>query len=242
MTLIYKILDVLFPRRCPICHEIVDKRGEIVCPECRKKPAYVKEPYCIKCGKQLKNPEKVYCSGCEGGNVPFEEGRAVFIYDDIMRKSIYRFKYNSRKEYARFYAEEMFKKYGNKIRIWNPDIIIPIPLHKSKQRTRGYNQAYLIAKELSYLTKIPVKDNILIREKRTEKQKKLGSKARRNNLKSAFKMRPNGVQYSSAMLIDDIYTTGATMMSATDALKCGGINQIYVLSLSIGVDIQEDLL
>ena len=90
-------------------------------------------------------------------------------------------------------------KYKEKIRLWNPTVIIPIPLHKSKLKKRGYNQAFLIAKELSVLTKIPVDNKILTRVKKTEKQKNLGASGRENNVKNAFKMVPNGVQYLSAI-------------------------------------------
>lgn len=228
---------MFFPRRCPVCHDIVSERGKLICSGCEGVFRYVKDPYCMKCGKQLSAPEKVYCSYCEINSIPYEEGRAVFLYDDAMRKSIYRFKYNSRMEYARFYAYEIFKKYEGKIKLWNPDVIIPIPLHKSKLRKRGFNQAFLIAKELSNLLNIPVDDKLLVRTKKTEKQKNLGVLERNDNLKNAFKIRPNRVQYLSAMLIDDIYTTGATMINASHVLKVSGISKVYCISLSIGRDV-----
>lgn len=168
--------------------------------------------------------------------MPFKEGRAVFLYDDIMRKSIYRFKYNERAEYAEFYALEIYNRYSKKIKEWNPDVIVPIPLHKSKLKKRGYNQAYLIAKKLSDLTNIPVDNSLLFRVKKTEIQKNLGANERESNLKNAFKIRSNRVQYLSAMLVDDIYTTGATFSNASEALKGGGITCIYCMSLSIGTD------
>lgn len=212
-------------------------RGKLICDACATKLQYVREPYCLKCGKQLKTAEKAICDGCSRQKIVIDEGRAVFIYDDIMRKSIYRFKYNSRKEYAKYYASEIYKVHKDTIRRWNPDIIIPIPLHKSKMKSRGFNQAYLIAKEVSNLTKIPVKDNIIYRAKRTEKQKNLGENDRRGNAKNAFKMSSDGVQYLSAMLIDDIYTTGATINSAAKTLKDGGFTKVYSMSLSIGKDL-----
>lgn len=167
----------------------------------------------------------------------FDEGRSVFIYDDVMRKSIYRFKYGGRREYAKFYAEEIVTHLSDRINKWNVDVIVPIPLYKSKQKKRGFNQAFLIAKEISNLTKIPVDENLLLRTKKTEKQKKLGAFDRDRNLKNAFKMRPDKVQYLSAMLIDDIYTTGATMNNASSVLKSGGIQHVYCISLSTGIDV-----
>lgn len=236
MNLINQIVDVIFPRCCPVCHDIVSVRGELICPQCRNLLNYVKDPYCIKCGKQMKESSDRYCSRCSKRSMEFTEGRAVFVYDDIMRKSIYRFKYGQRQEYAQFYANEIYIRYRVKIEEWNPDVIIPIPLHKSKLKKRGYNQAYLIAKQLSILTNIPVDNKLLSREKKTQIQKNLGVGERESNLKNAFKISANRVQYLSAMLIDDIYTTGATFCSASNTLKSCGITCIYCISLSIGLD------
>lgn len=237
IRLIDNLTDFIFPRRCPVCHDIVAKKGKLICDECKDVFVRVKDPFCMKCGKQLSDIDRVYCTFCEKSNIQFIEGRAVFLYDDNMRKSIYRFKYGGRMEYAKYYAYEIYNKYKEKIRLWNPTVIIPIPLHRSKLKKRGYNQAFLIAKELSVLTKIPVDNKILTRVKKTEKQKNLGVSGRENNVKNAFKMVPNGVQYLSAMLIDDIYTTGATICNASDALIAGGIENIYYISLSIGRDV-----
>lgn len=189
----------------------------------------------MKCGKPVYDDAKEYCNQCINNNRPFDEGRSVFIYDDVMRKSIYSFKYNGRQEYAKYYAKEIYDRLLDKIDAWQPDALIPIPLHKSKLKKRGYNQAFLIAKELSYLTKIPVYENYLIREKKTTVQKNLNAEERANNLKNAFKIGENKVKLSSAILIDDIYTTGATIMAATDVLKASSVEKIYFITLSTGM-------
>lgn len=187
----------------------------------------------MKCGKPvLKNEE--YCIQCEETEYPFDEGRSVFVYDDVMRKSIYRFKYNGRREYAKFYAQEIYNKYAEKIISYDADVIIPVPVHKSKLKSRGYNQANLLAKELSKLTKIPVNDDYLIRVKKTKVQKTLGAKERSANLKNAFKIRSNKVQYCSAILIDDIYTSGATLSACSDELKSRGVKNVYCLCVCTG--------
>lgn len=236
MIVLTKIIDAIYPRHCPICHDIVRDKGKSACDICKSKLIVVNDPYCMRCGKPVKYSDIVYCKYCSSSDVSFDEGRAVFVYDDIMKKSIYKFKYNGREEYARFYAESIYEKYKEKIKQWNPDVIIPIPIHKSKLRKRGYNQAYLIARELSNLTKIPVNNKLLYRAKKTEIQKNLSALDRKSNLKNAFKIHPNKVQYLSAMLIDDIYTTGATMINASMVLKDSGINNVYCISLSIGRD------
>lgn len=228
------ITDILFPRRCPVCHDIVDGIGQLICRGCKGTFQYVEEPYCMKCGKPLKDDSKEYCDQCIKVPRNFTEGRSVFIYDDNMRKSIYSFKYNGRQEYAEYYAKEIYDRLKNKINTWNADAIIPIPLHKSKQKKRGYNQAYLIAKQLSNLTNIPVYEKYLIRTKKTKVQKNLNAEDRANNLKSAFIVRQNELKLLSTILIDDIYTTGATIMEATETLKASGIENVYYITLSTG--------
>lgn len=227
-------VDMIFPRRCPVCHDIVDEKGALICGKCIGRFEYVKEPFCMKCGKPVIDDGKEYCTECEGNVRKYDEGRAVFIYDDAMRLSIYSFKYNDRQEYAKYYAKEIEAKLGKKIKSWDADVLIPIPLHKSKQISRGYNQAYLIAKELSNLIKIPVENDVLIRDRKTTVQKNLNAKDRVNNVKNAFKIKQNNVKFKSAILIDDIYTTGATVSSAAEALKACGVKKVYFISLSIG--------
>lgn len=179
---------------------------------------------------------KEFCKDCSATKRAYIQGRSVFLYDDIMRKSIYSFKYNGRQEYAKFYAGEIYSCLYEKIKSWNPQAIIPVPLHKSKLKSRGYNQAYLIAKELSTLTGIPVINNYLIRTKKTSVQKNLGADERASNIKNAFKISKNELKLSSAILIDDIYTTGATIDAATRALMDGGTKKVYFISVSIGHD------
>ena len=217
-----------------MCDEIIPGFGKGICKECKGKLTYVQEPYCMKCGKPIENEEKELCSDCERKNHNYDEGRSVFIYDEYMSRSIYRFKYNSKKEYALFYGEEISKSLGMKIKSWNPDALIPVPIHKSKLKKRGFNQAYLIAKEISKNLNIPINDKILIRKNQTKVQKNLGAKERENNLKKAFNVKKNSVKLNTVVIIDDIYTTGSTIDAISTVLKESGVKKVYFITLSIG--------
>ncbi len=149
-----------------------------------------------------------------------------------MSLSIYGFKYNGRQEYAEFYAEEIVKRYGRFIRSVKPDLIVPIPLHKKRYRKRGYNQAELIAAELSKRLGLPTDPHLLMRIKETRPQKNLSESERENNLKRAFKMRKNDVSLKTVVLIDDIYTTGSTIDSAAGCLKKNAVKGVYFIVLS----------
>lgn len=236
MKVFERILDFLFPRRCPVCHEIIVPAGADVCESCIQKLTYVKEPYCMKCGKPLVHSEREYCEDCSTNKRYFSEGRAVFLYDDVMKKSIYQFKYGGRQEYADFYAKEIEKSQGRKIKSWHADALIPIPLHKDRKKKRGYNQAALIAKQLGKSIELPVIEDLLTRERKTVPQKNLSAKERENNLKKAFKIGRNDVKLNSVILIDDIYTTGSTINAAAQCLLEAGVGKIYFLVLSIGKD------
>lgn len=228
-----KIVDLLFPLRCPVCDGIVPAGEGKACKECRKKIRYISEPRCLKCGSQLNDAAKIFCTACERTPHIFDKGIALYDYQS-MRRSIYRFKYKKRCEYAAFYAEEIYRHLKDEILSMEADAIIPIPLHKSKQKSRGYNQAELVAAQLSRLTGIPLEKNLVKRIRKTVPQKQLDVHGRQNNLKKAFIIKPNVVKLNKTILIDDIYTTGSTMDAVAKALKRHGVDTVYFITLCIG--------
>ena len=227
------VLDAVFPRICPVCNEIVSVRRSDICPECARKLSPVEEPVCRKCGKPL-DEEDTLCRDCKSGRHIYDMGCAALIYDEYMSKSIYRFKYNGKKEFARFYGRIIEKKCADRIRSWNVEAIVPVPVHKSRLRKRGYNQAQLIARELSGRLKIPVDARLVKRCAATGAQKNLSAKERQNNLKKAFKVTRNVVKLDSVLIVDDIYTTGATVDAMAAVLKNAGVRRVYYVSLCIG--------
>lgn len=233
------IEELLFPRRCPVCDEVlpvlaVRETSRFICPACRKKVERVKEPVCKKCGKPIGEERKENCADCERKKHEFVQGKAVFAYKGPIKESLYRFKYGNRREYADFYAQETLRYYEKWITDRKIQVIIPIPLHKSRQRRRGYNQAELFAKILGERMGIPVRTDLLIREKNTVPQKELSETERKNNLKNAFKITENIVQLTYILLVDDIYTTGSTLDAAAHTLRQAGGTYIYFICISSG--------
>jgi len=226
-------LDYLFPARCVVCDEISDRPGERVCSKCRTKIVYIKEPCCLKCGKQLQRGEKEYCDDCVKTVHLFAQGRALYDYGS-MADSLFRFKYKERTEYAAFYGRDLFEKKGKWLDMIRPDALIPVPIHASRMRSRGYNQAQLIARELSKHSGIPVFDHLIKRTGKTKPLKNLTLTERQNNLKRAFKICQNDVKLNTIVIVDDIYTTGSTIDSMAGVLSKEGIGQIYFLTLTIG--------
>ncbi|MBR3306948.1 MAG: ComF family protein [Lachnospiraceae bacterium] len=229
------IKDLLFPPRCAICDGLLaqEEMKLHVCSRCRKELKYVQEPYCMKCGAPLKDPGGEYCSGCEKHRHYFDRGRSLYVYGSV-RSSLYRFKYGGRKEYAEFYGRDLARCFGRQLKEWGVEAIIPIPLHPARQRRRGYNQAAAVAEVLSACTGVPLKDKLLKRSRNTGPQKKLSARERQINLKNAFNITQDVVQLGTVVVVDDIYTTGATMDEAALALKRKGIDRVYFLALATG--------
>ena len=227
------LIELLFPRRCPVCDKPVDKMGRYICTKCRKKIRYVQSPFCFKCGKSLKDERQEYCEDCKNANHIFDRGRALYEYDTV-KEAVYRFKYEGRKEYADFFGKELAGKLGGLIKDWNADAIVPVPLYKEREKERGYNQAALLARALGQELHIPVNEKFIYRKKATEAQKKLKGKERQNNLKNAFKIGQNDVKLKTIIVVDDIYTTGATMDEMARCLKNAGVSKVYCISLAVG--------
>lgn len=237
-------MHLLFPPRCPFCDRVMFSSvflpPELVCDSCRGLPEYVREPVCKKCGKPLEDERQEYCYDCARHQCAFIQGKALWVYQGEAKASIYRFKYHGRQEYAKYYAQELFRVYGDWIKRKQIDALVPIPLSKRRLRQRGFNQSELIARELSKSSGIPVYGKFLARVRDTRAQKELNDEERKINLKKAFKTASNKVQLYHILLIDDIYTTGSTMNEAAEELGRAGAKEVYCLSISIGRGYQEE--
>lgn len=227
------LLSLLYPRRCPVCDEPVRPWNALACRDCRSNLTYIKPPVCMKCGKHIGDSGQEYCSDCAAHSHLYERGRALFSYQSVSA-SIARFKYHGRREYAAFYAACMANALGSFIRGCHADAFIPVPLHRSRMRRRGYNQAEILARELSVLTGIPVCDDLIGRVRKTAPMKELSASERQNNLKKAFKILHNDVKLKTIIIIDDIYTTGSTIDAMSRELKEVGVEKIYFMTLAIG--------
>ena len=227
------ILDLLYPARCPVCHGVIRGKGK-ACTVCLKRLPYLKEPKCKKCGKEIEKEDQEYCSDCQRFRHFFDRGASVFAYDQVMRRSISMFKYHNRREYAAFYAEEMHRNCHRLITMCAPEVILPVPIHNYKRRQRGFNQAELVAKELSRILKVPVDTEYLMRVEKTTPQKELTRQQRKVNLRQAFAVRETGKYYEKVLLVDDIYTTGPTIDAISEILRENQTKIIFFLTICVG--------
>lgn len=234
MKLVNVMEDFLFPRRCPVCSRIVMPKGNLICPDCMKKLSWVRKPTCKKCGKEVISDTIEYCYDCAKHKRSFDYGLSLINYDDISSRSMAQIKYNNRREYLDFYSEAMFRKLGARIQRMKADALVPVPVHPSRMRTRGFNQAEELARRLSEKLGIPVNDTILKRSKKTAPQKSLDPSGRLKNLEQAFMAEPVPSGIRSVILVDDIYTTGSTIEACTRVLKKAGIRHVYFVTIFIG--------
>lgn len=231
--------DCLYPPRCPVCHDIVIPRGGLVCEKCQHIIIPVEEPRCRKCGKKLLNEQSEFCHDCSQNTHHYDQGLGIFSYETIVKESVMQFKYHGRQEYARFYAWSMVHYQGRQLTMWEPEVILPVPIHKNRRKKRGYNQAEELGKWLEYYSGIPMEASAVERILETTPQKQLDPKERRRNLGRAFQMNAKYLQgetlpWKRVLIVDDIYTTGSTIDAMSKILKKRGVENVYFVTICGG--------
>lgn len=228
------VLDLLYPRHCPLCNEILPYGQGVVCRDCLGQLKRIERPYCMKCGKTLEWEEDEYCQDCTRIPKSYKRGFPVFFYKDPLKGALYDFKYKNQREYGAFFADCMWGQYGEVMKQLAIDGIVPVPVHRRKKRSRGYNQAEVLAVQFGKHLKCPVYPHYLERVVDTNPQKELDDRQRMENLKNAFKIGQNKIKLNQILLVDDIYTSGATVEACTRVLLAAGAEAVYYTSVAIG--------
>lgn len=236
------IKKFVFPSRCIICDDVLpygfDLENEYLCDVCKKKLEFIKEPTCKKCGAMINREDGTYCIRCEKKmHESFEYGFGILRYNEFIKESLHRIKYNGRKEYLDFYGKCIAKIFKNRFKEIKPDYFVPVPIHKARFRERNYNQAFVLAKAISnellkFGIDIPVNDELIFRTKNTRVLNKLSNADRSDELKGAFKVEDASF-IEKVVIVDDIYTTGATINNMALALKRAGVSKVYFTVISI---------
>lgn len=228
------LIRILYPRRCPLCHEPLLLRQTLVHEECCRAIPVIREPRCKRCGKGLEHEQREYCGDCTVERHFFTRGVAVYAYQGQIKQSVHQFKFHNKREYADFYVQQMCKELRPFLEAWKPQALIPVPLHKSRKKRRGFNQAQLLAEGIGKTFGILVLPDLVVRTRATRPQKELNRKKRKNNLKNAFKIPGYDVKLKRVLVIDDIYTTGSTIDAIAELLLEWGVEEICFATLCIG--------
>lgn len=225
------VLSSLFPPRCPICDRVLSP-GERICPSCVPCIRPMRRPLCLKCGRGIASEEAELCENCRKRRFSFDFGFILLEYSDEISESIARIKYHGRREYLSFYGELSAGLIGERLLSLSLDALVPVPLHRERLRRRGYNQAELLAERIGELLKLPVYPAALHRVRNTKALKNLNPEERARDMQRAI--RPGRIPESlrSVCLVDDIFTTGATVEACSSALREAGVAKIYSLCLA----------
>lgn len=179
--------------------------------------------------------EQEYCYDCRKMKLSFDRGFSIVEYDAVTAPSILAVKYKNRREFLKFYGKLGKMQYEKILKNLKIDAIIPVPLSRKKQKKRGFNQAALFGKELARWIQVPINEKLLIRGKDTIPLKELAPLERRAALKKVFYWQQKYYQGEKiVLLVDDIYTSGATVEACTRILKENGIKKVYILTMAIG--------
>jgi ComF family protein len=226
--------DALFPPTCLVCHVATSRTGTL-CPSCWNKVKFIERPFCEVLGTPFGTDQGdgVLSGDAIANPPPFHRSRAVALYGPIARKLVQSLKYNDRTDLAPWMAQWMARA-GAEL-VSDCDVIVPVPLHPLRFFSRRFNQSAELARALSRFTGKPFDPSLLIRTRRTKQQVGLGALQRQDNVRGAFQV-PAELKINFAgktiLLIDDVYTTGATIFAATKALKKAGAKSVDVLTFA----------
>lgn len=231
------LLDLLFPIFCLGC----GKEGTWLCLDCLKKIPLNKESFCPACNRKTEFGE--FCQVCKEAYKIKGVIIASSYKNKLLQNTIQTYKYKFAEELSMPLSQILIEAMlNNKIfyglqneSFAKNTVLVPVPLHKKRFLWRGFNQAELLAREISKKFNLPILTNILKRKKETEPQTQLNILKRKENIKNAFLcLRPDLVTDKNVILIDDVITTGATLEECARALICGKPREIWGLVLAKG--------
>jgi ComF family protein len=227
-------LNFIFPPRCAICDCFTDDAPS-VCPPCFSQLHIISDPVCNICGCSFSYDfgSNNLCIPCQTEAPSYDRARAAIHYDNHSRRLVTRVKYSDRTDLVKLGASLMSQA-GHEL-LAHTDIIIPVPLHWLRLFTRTYNQSQLFAQALSDLHSIPCIPHALQRIRYTTSQTTLGWHERQYNVKNAFRVRRSiakKLKGKRVLIIDDVFTTGATIFACTKALKKAQVSSVFVLTLA----------
>ncbi len=215
--LLDQFLHLLFPDRCLVCSQVLPGAdGEPICSSCR--PLFSSAgPICPRCDRLVKNSDK--CS-CPTGSFPLHALFALLWYEKQWRHLLHDLKYRKHRSLARPLGFWLGMEISRR-NYCSPNLVVPVPLHKKRVKERGFNQSALVARYTAKVLDVPCR-GMLIKERETFSQATISRRERYGNIKGAFRAVSPLPQDTVVLLIDDIYSTGATMKEAAAVLQdCG---------------------
>lgn len=237
MNLITRILDFILPASCSYCRSPVRDSGiPHFCSDCWSDFSPLQGPVCPSCGRPFGSPESLTespgheCVSCRKDPPHFDQALAAGQFEGPLREAIHVYKYRPLRSLGKPLARWMAEQVRMNVPL---DMVMPVPLHKKRLRVRGFNQALLLAHGISERFLMPLNYDNLVRIRYTRPQVELSARERADNVKGAFNLiRPAEICEKRILLIDDVFTTGATMNECAKVLKDAGAGSVTVLTLA----------
>jgi ComF family protein len=225
-----RTLDFALPPRCPGCAAITAEPHRF-CLDCWSSLAFLGEPCCARCGHPFAfaGAPGSECAACLADPPPFDRLRAAVAYGDVSRQVALKLKYSGRPGLAETLARFMLRHVEAR---GGEGLLVPVPLHRWRIWRRGYNQAALIASAISRRTGLAVGLDVISRTRATPPLKGLGRRERALAVRGAFKVEPRSKERIAGrriLLVDDVYTSGATAAACARTLKRGGASSVEIL-------------
>jgi len=222
-------VSLLFPSVCTICGRSI-RAGEYLCGDCETRVTRIVPPFCQKCSEPFEGfiTSRFTCANCAHRTIYFEAAVAAYRGRGIVRQIVHEFKY-ARQLHLRYLIARWLQAAldDERLRGHRFDVIVPVPLHPTRQRERGFNQAGVLGELLSAQTSIPAKP-VLERIRYTTTQTALDRAERMENLHNAFRLRKNAdVRGLRVLLVDDVLTTGSTLNECARILKRAGAFSVH---------------
>lgn len=226
------VLDLVLPPRCLACGAGVAAQGAL-CASCWRGITFLGAPCCACCGMpfEFELAAPVLCGACARAHPPFGRARAAMRYDEGSRKLVLAFKHGDRLHLAPPFGAWM-RRVGAEL-LDEADLLIPVPLHWTRLFARRYNQAAVLAQAIHAAGGPPVGADWLVRRRRTPSQGKRNAASRERNVRGAFAVKPGrAVKGRRIVLVDDVFTTGATVGECARVLRRAGAASVDVLTLA----------
>ena len=231
-------LSLVYPQSCGICGRSVESRHDgVVCDVCWKATRVFSagDTLCWKCGALSRatvsedRRQQIRCRKCDDD--PYTAARACGPYEGSLRASILQLK---RQPHVCRRLVALMHDVQRREPLNRADLIVPVPLHPDRERERSFNQAFVLGRQLSRLSGLPVNEHSVVRRVHTDRHRAgMDAKARRQSVASAFAVRHSDqIKGKRVLLIDDVFTTGATVSSCAVALKAAGADEVFVLTIA----------
>lgn len=237
-------VDLVFPPFCPLCAtRLGPGRRDPLCAGCWERLERIVSPCCRLCGapfgvfaagegSEPSLPGGSLCGACRAARPPWAYARAALHYGDCARDALHALKFGGRRALAAPLADLM-AELGPTLPLTVVDVVVPVPLHPRRERERGFNQSWLLARRLGAAWGLAARTDVLARRVATAAQTELGAAARRANVRDAFTVRrPELVAGRHVLLVDDVLTTGATAAACAVALRVGGAATVGVVTVA----------